>query len=240
MAREAELSHEIMVPPLFSPLAVSAPDVFAHACFVAASVGAGTLLWSRRSDVFECALVLEPEEPLIRVPPVLFVGLSAIADALAHAGPPQKPITFAWPDQVLIDGAAVGGARLGFPDGANPNRAPEWGVLGIKLRMTSDSDDPGAREDRTALFEEGFGEVEVPQLVESFARHFLARYSEWRDDGFTKMAATWLERLPPREGDVFGLDPSGDLLIKQGSKTERRALLPLLANPSWLFATEEG
>lgn len=240
MPREAELTHEILVPPLFTPVVVDAPDVFAHARAVAEKMGAGTLLWSRRTDLFDCAIVLEPEEPLVRVAPVIFVGLSAIADALAHLGPAQKPIHFAWPDRVLIDDGVVGGARLGFPDGAKPNRPPAWGVLGITLRVIAPGDDPGARLDRTALYEEGFGEIEVPQLVESFARHFLARYSEWRDDGFKAMAGAWLERLTREEGREFGLHPSGDLLIKRDGREERRDVLAALAHPSWLHALEPG
>ena len=41
-------------------------DAFAHATSIAAEQGAGTLVYVGRFDLAEFAVVLEPEEPLVR------------------------------------------------------------------------------------------------------------------------------------------------------------------------------
>src|ERR1700747_1903665 len=86
-------------------------DAFAHAVAVAGEEGAGTLRHVCRFDLAECAVVLEPEEPLRTARRALYAGLVALADALAVHAPPEKPVTFDWPDAVRVNGGLVGGAR---------------------------------------------------------------------------------------------------------------------------------
>src|SRR5262245_49717719 len=91
-------------------------DAFAHATRVAAEEGAGTLVYVGRFDLAEFAVVLEPEEPLKTARRALYAGLTALADALAVHAPPERPITFDWPDGVRVNGGLVGGARLAWPE----------------------------------------------------------------------------------------------------------------------------
>ena len=93
-------------------------DAFAHATSVAAEEGAGTLVYVGRFDLAEFAVVLEPEEPLRTARRALYAGLAALADALAVHAPPERPISFDWPDAVRVDGGLVGGGRLAWPQGA--------------------------------------------------------------------------------------------------------------------------
>src|SRR5947209_18027176 len=78
-------------------------DAFAHAIAVAPDEGAGTLVHVGRFDLAEFAVVLEPEEPLTTARRALYAGLCALADALAVHAPPEKPITFEWPDAIRGD-----------------------------------------------------------------------------------------------------------------------------------------
>ncbi len=57
-------------------------DAFAHGCAIAGEHGAGTLVWVRRFDVAEFAVVLEPEEPFGRARRAFFTCMNALADAL--------------------------------------------------------------------------------------------------------------------------------------------------------------
>src|SRR5262249_40327047 len=77
----------------------------------AAEQGAGTLVYVGRFDLAEFAVVLEPEEPLETARRALYAGLNALADALAVHAPPERPITFDWPDGVRVNGGLVGGGR---------------------------------------------------------------------------------------------------------------------------------
>ncbi len=74
--------------------------------------GPARSIYVGRFDLAEFAVVLEPEEPLKTARRALYAGLTALADALAVHAPPEKPITFDWPDGVRVDGGLVGGARL--------------------------------------------------------------------------------------------------------------------------------
>src|SRR5258707_15494829 len=67
-------------------------DAFAHATAVAAAEGAGTLVHVGRFDLAEFAVVLEPEERLRTARRAFYVGMNALADALAAHAPPEKPI----------------------------------------------------------------------------------------------------------------------------------------------------
>src|ERR1700758_3597053 len=82
-------------------------DAFAHATRVATEEGAGTLVYVGRFDLAEFAVVLEPEEPLKTARRAVYAGLVALADALAAHAPPEKPISFDWPDAIRVDGGLV-------------------------------------------------------------------------------------------------------------------------------------
>src|ERR1700754_2978708 len=94
-------------------------DAFAHAKANAAELGAGTLVHVGRFDLAEFAVVLEPEEPLCTARRALYAGMAALGNALAAHAPPEKPISFDWPDAVRVDGGLVGGGQLAWPAGTD-------------------------------------------------------------------------------------------------------------------------
>lgn len=223
---------DLAFPPVFTPVAAGTGNAFDRALSeAAAGSGAGTLVWSQTHERFDCAVVFEPDRPLARSMPALYVAALAIADALTANGPPNKLVTFAWPQLIAVDGAVVGATRMAWPEGAAEGEIPDWLVVGASLRMRwpTGLDDPGRTPGETALHEEGFGDLEVPELIESFSRHLLNRTSRWLEDGFDPIAYDWLGHLPAavRNGPVrHGLDPNGDLLLLDpgATKPERRAL----------------
>src|SRR5918994_3134065 len=121
---------DLQLPPCFNLVTLrEVGDAFAHATAHAAELGAGTLVYVGRFDLAEFAVVLEPEEPLRTARRAVYAGLAALADALAVHAPPEKPISFDWPDAVRVDGGLVGGARLAWPQGADENEPPAWLVF---------------------------------------------------------------------------------------------------------------
>jgi hypothetical protein len=218
-------------------------DAFAHASGVAAEEGAGTLVYVGRFDLAEFAVVLEPEEPLRTARRALYAGLAALADALAVHAPPEKPITFDWPDAIRVDGGLVGGARLAWPPGADENAPPPWLVFGAMIRTVAMGDEePGLRPLSAALEEEGFDDLGSGRLVESFARHLMVGIDAWQEQGFGEVAKNYLARLAPDKGVRRELADNGDLLVRRMGKTEaeRRPLLGALAQPSWLDPASGG
>ena len=110
-------------------------DAFTHACEIAPESGAGALIWVRRFDTCEVAVVLEPETPLAQARCAHYAVLNAAADALAIHCPPEKPLDFIWPDTIRLDGGIIGGARLAWPAGAREDMVPAWLVAGLVLRL---------------------------------------------------------------------------------------------------------
>jgi hypothetical protein len=219
-------------------------DAFAHATAVAAEEGAGTLVYVGRFDLAEFAVVLEPEEPLRTARRAVYAGLAALADALAVHAPPEKPISFDWPDAVRVDGGLVGGGRLAWPPRADENAPPAWLVFGAVIRTVAMGDEePGLRPLSAALEEEGFDDLGSGALVESFARHLMVAIDAWQEQGFGEIAKSYLARLEPEPGVRRDIDETGDLLVRRmvgKAEPERRSLTRALAEPSWLDPATGG
>jgi biotin-(acetyl-CoA carboxylase) ligase len=236
LGESAILQRPLDLPPGFSEKSLrESGDAFAHACAIASQEGAGTLVWVRRYDLVEFAVVLEPQEPLALARLVFYPCMNAVADALALHCPPERPISFDWPDALRFDGGLLGGGRLGWPDDAPDHLPPDWLVFGAQLRSSLVvAPDPGLRPDAVALDELGFEEVEAIDLIESFARHLLTGMHDWSERGAKLLAKRWLDRLARVKGVSHGIDANGDLLMRTDQGTRRRIFVDALASPSWL------
>jgi hypothetical protein len=158
-----------------------------------------------------------------------------------HA-PPEKPINFAWPDAILIDGGLVGGARLAWPAGSDEDVPPAWLVFGAMIRTAAiDEQEPGLHPLAAALDAEGF-DLGSHRLLESFARHLMVAIDAWQQIGFGEVARSYLSRLALKKGVRPDIADNGDLLMCDTDETaiERRPLLTVLAMPSWLDLSTGG
>lgn len=239
---------ELALPPPFTAVRLrELGDAFAHATSIAAAQGAGTLVHVGRFDLSEFAVVLEPEEPLRQARRAFYAGMVALADALAANAQPETSIAIGWPDSILVNDGLVGGGRLAWPQGIKEDETPPWLVFGAMVRTVSMTGvEPGLNPLVTALEEEGFTDVLSSQLVESFARHFMATIDSWHEGGFAAVAESYLARLPAEKGLRRDIDENGDLMVRrmgQGKaepEVERKALLPQFAKSAWLDPTTRG
>lgn len=228
------------LPPGYSAITLREHgDAYVHACRVAPEAGAGTLVWVRRFDLVETAVVLEPEQPLAAARRVFFCGMNAAADALALHCPPEKPLTFNWPDGIVLDGGLVGGMRMGWDYSAGETDVPRWMVLGLMLRttITGPRDWSAANPNTTSLEEEGVEILSAAELINSFSRHLLTRIDHWLNDGFTDVGRDYLGRLTPEKGTRRGIDTNGDLLVHKlgvDGPAARRSLTEGLSGCGWM------
>ena len=215
------LRPDLSLPPAFSLISLrEAGDAFAHAKGIAAHEGAGAIVWTRRFDLAEFALVLEPEEPLHEARRVLYAGANALADVLSALAPPERPITMDWPDALRVDGVLVGGVRLGWPDETTEDSTPDWLVLGAMVRtVVMRAGEPGLRPLLGGLDEEGFEELSPSEIIESFARYFLREMHEWDEAGFSGVCERWTGR---------------SVADRTSELSDDAALRAALATPSWL------
>ncbi len=212
-------------------------DAFTHAQAIAADEGAGTLVWVRRFDTIEVALVLEPEQVLSEARCALYAGMNAAADALSSYCPPEKSIEFAWPDTIMLDGGIIGGCRIAAAPGTNEGQVPDWLVLGLNVRSVVEMTIDHQFERGTSLVSEGFEMMDGNKIIESFSRHLMAGFDGWLSGGFKTLADRYLARLQPASGVRRGLDVNGDLLERQLpslKEMKRRPLTAALAVPQWL------
>lgn len=212
-------------------------DAFVHGCAIAAESGAGTLVWVRRYDLVEFAVILEPDEPLRTARRAFFAGINAAADAITVHAPPERLVSFAWPDTILFDGGVLGGARLGWPADCNERAVPDWLVFGVILRaadMAQIGEIEAARG--VALINEGFEMVETEAIIGSFARHLMSAVDRWKEQGFDPIATDYLERLVRSNPDERrAIDINGDLLTKASASNVpvRHDLVAALAKVAW-------
>jgi hypothetical protein len=242
LLRASVSDRALDLPPPYSLVPLrEAGDAFAHACAIAADEGAGTLVWVRRYDLAEFAVVLEPEEPLADARRAIYAGMNALADALAVHAPPSRPVTFDWPDTIRVDGVLVGGGRLGWPAGTREDEIPDWLVFSGMIRTAAiRAGEPGLRPLLGALDVLGFEAVDAGEIIASFSRHLMAAFHEWSETGFRAIASRWLDRLAQKSGEHTELAGNGDLQIShQASQRlrERKSLAQALATPSWLDPT---
>jgi len=232
------------LPPPFHAVALrEVGDAFAHAIKIAVEAGAGTLVHVGRFDLTEFAIVLEPEEPLYIARCALYVGLRALADALAIHAPPEKPISFDWPATIRVDGGLVGGARLAWPAGAKENEPPPWLVFGAMVRTADMNEQDSALHPLSAaLATEGFVDIGSNRLLENFCRHLMVAVDVWHHDGFDRIAKSYLSRLMVEKDTHHEIDANGDLLVHRANQRsfERRPLLSALAAAPWFDPATRG
>ncbi len=215
-SRPADVEQTLDLPPGYTLVALREfGDAFVHGCAIASDTGAGTLVWVRRYDLVEFAVVLEPEEPLLSARRAFFAGMNAAADAIAAHCPPEREVSFDWPDAIRFDGGLLGGARLGWPADCAEDEVPAWLVFGVMLRA---ADMAHVEQVQTAtgvsLLSEGFEMVDTDAIIGSFARHLMTAFDLWNERGFETIARDYLARLPSRKaGERRRIDLSGDLLI---------------------------
>ncbi len=229
-------------------------DAFVHAQSIAAEQGAGTLVWVRRFDTIEFAVVLEPEQALGDARRVHYAVMNAAADAIAAQCPPERPLTIAWPDTLVLDGGILGGTRIAWPVGCGDDATPDWLVVGVMVRSVvnvkrdladvlaqpaiglSQQLDQVQRRG-TSLEAEGFEMMDGHKIISSFCRHFMVYLDQWQEKGFVPVGQHYLARLNEVKGVKRGIDVNGDLLertLADVKNPKRTSLVDALAVPQWL------
>ena len=246
MSRRADAEQTLDLPPGYTLVALrELGDAFAHGCEIAAASGAGTLVWVRRYDLVEFAVVLEPDEPLASARRALFAGMNAVADAIASHCPPEREVSFDWPDAIRFDAGLLGGARLGWPPDCAEDEVPAWLVFGVILRA---ADMAHIEEVQAAsgvsLLGEGFEMIDTNAIIESFTRHLMTGFDQWRERGFEPIAQNYLARLANRKAvEQRAIDGNGDLLVRAAAgkgPPERTGLVDALARTAWYDRQARG
>lgn len=217
METATETAPKIVLPPPFTLHRVSARDVLAEGVRLAPVEGAGTLVVHIGKGLLGLAVVLEPEESLVKSQMAFLLGMVALADALAAHCPPERAVRLVWPDELRYDKARLGGGRLAVAPGAGPEDVPDWMVFAAELIADRDHlAEPGRHPDSTSLKEEVFDPAE--EIISTFASYLMLYFDRWRHDGIDAVTNRYLMRIDPPllrgvrriEGDrLVEITPSG-------------------------------
>lgn len=229
-------SRDPSFPPLLTSFPVDpAEQSFDAACRAAAAgtASAGDVLWSRRRDRLDCAVVFEPDVVTAQALQVVLVAMVAFGDAIGAVAPPEVGIGYRWPNILLANAGVLGTVNTAVSPELDRDGAPHWMVVGldVALKAAPDAPEPGHDAVRTTLWDEGCGALDNIQALEAFARHLLAWLHDWQVDGFAAARKSWLAR-GPRPGDPVsvacgsetadgcfaGLDADGGLLLEKAGE----------------------
>ena len=214
------------LPPPFSARWV-ASDAFGAARTMALADGEpGTLVLGEDDALLELAIILEPDRPAADCFAVLPLAMLALAEAWASAAPDAEPLQFAWPSGLVVDGAAVGRARLALPK-PGPEKLPVWLVVGLELRLSPAAESTD-EQPQSALDMAEVADVSTATLVEAFAQQFLVWVQDWQADGLGSAATAFQERLVEPAGEVARIDPLTFDLVSSGPPEEREGLAEAL------------
>jgi hypothetical protein len=209
--------RRVHLPPPFTLHRTDLGDVLAEGVRLAPDEGAGTLVLHQSPGLLAMAVVLEPEQPLAEAQLAFLLGMTALADALAAHCPPERPVRLIWPDQVLYDGARLGGGRFATAPGCAQDAVPDWMVFAAELIADRDHlEEPGRYPGSTSLKEEAFDPAE--DIASTFASYLMLYFDRWKHEGFDAVGNRFLMRVDPPllrgvrrlEGDrMVEITPSG-------------------------------
>lgn len=189
--------------------------------------------WSSPEGNLHMSVVLGCAEAV--APQLGFVAALAVADAVdATCG--QARVRLKWPNDVMLEGAKLGGLLLEVEQTA---RGPAV-VLGIGVNLQHFPDD--ARYVATSLQAQGV-EVAAEAIMDRVLRSLDVRLDEWKASGFGRVREAWASR-GHRRGDSLrigsagarvdatfvGLDLDGSLLALVDGKVERFTSAEILSN----------
>jgi len=230
-----------LFPPLLQGLATGPADPFRVACSQARrGVDSGLLTWSITEGRLRAALVLAPEVALEPAMAAFCACAVGAQNALGALAPPESAVHLDWTGGIRLNGGHCGGLRVAA-SGRDPNAVPDWLVVGLELTLHLPDDlEPGQTPDRTALDQEGGGDLDPVDLLEAWARHSLlwlnelddpkgrsGLYRAWENLAWNLGRAISLPLDGTRLGGTFlGLDENFGMVLKTASDTR---LIPLSA-----------
>ncbi|WP_425044124.1 DUF4444 domain-containing protein [Primorskyibacter sp. S87] len=227
-----------MSEPTFPPLMTGQPasggeDPFDRAQALAAlGCDGGTVVYNVQVDRLRASIVFAPEVPLEQAMTMLPLCAVGFQNALGALAPPEVAVHLDWAGGIRVNGAQCGRFRVAASE-RDPNKVPDWLVVGLDLPLLQTAQDPGQTPDVTALFDEGCADLDPVGLLESWTRHSLVWINRWEEDGNAPLHAEWMGlvwgvgepiALFDRQGSFLGVDENFGMLLRESDGTH---LIPL-------------
>lgn len=189
--------------------------------------------WQAPEGNLNLSVLLRPQRPAAEAG--MFALLAGVAVAEALQALTGLTPTLKWPNDLLLDGAKLGGILI---DAASAGDRLDWLVIGIGVNLRAAPVIGGRKT--IALGEKG-----AELAAETAARAILERLGQWRDAPAAAITAAWLARghepgTPIMvcageerwQGRFAGLSPRGELRLHCGDRIELISTGEVLLGPS--------
>lgn len=225
-------------PPLLTGYAV-AGDPYEAALSAVREVDPGAVFYGPDDTTMRAAVVLAPETALSEAVGVCFAVALGLNDAIGALAPPEVAVHFEWPGGFRVNGAVCGAMRA-CASTDDPKCEPDWLVIGTEVPVAlGPGVEPGEMPNQTTLHAEGCGDITVPDLIETWARHMMNWLHIFLTDGFAPLHENWRGRAfklgeavtAPVPGTFVGLDEWGGMILKDQERTRILPLTRLLESP---------
>lgn len=235
------MENKPSLPGLYELVVVEEADsARAHAERLAArGADEGTLVWVKKqtegtgrrgkywisgSRNLHCAVILRPEESFEICCQLSLLASVCTAQAITVIGEPMEELRLGWPNDVYLNRGKVAGIHVSGQMDAGG--VVDWAVISVNVNTFDQPEGLGVAA--SSLRGEGFEVFERTELLESFAREFLAWLNRWADEGLAPVTKAWLwrggwmgERTVDYAGKTFrgtfeGLEDNGALKLRTG------------------------
>lgn len=146
--------------------------------------------WIPGEGNLHCAVILRPGEPLETCSQLSLLTAVCVAQAITLVGEPMEELRLGWPNDVYLNRGKVAGVHLsGQVDAGN---RVEWMVIAVNINTASRPEGLGLNA--ASLHGEGFEVSDRIDVLEGFAREFLAWLNRWAEEGMEPVRKAWLWR----------------------------------------------
>jgi len=145
--------------------------------------------WISGSNNLHAAVILRPDFSLDACCQLSLVAAVSACQAVTLVGEPMEELRLGWPNDIYLNRGKVGAVHL---SGALSGDRVEWLVVSVNLNTFDHP--PGLGFKASSLRTEGFERHARVDVLEAFAREFLAWLNRWADDGLEPVRRAWLWR----------------------------------------------
>jgi BirA family biotin operon repressor/biotin-[acetyl-CoA-carboxylase] ligase len=208
---------------------------------LAAGVNHGTVVWAESQTAgrgrlgrdwvsppgnLYCSIILRPKIDQAHMSEISFVCALAVRDAIEPALPPDVPVQFKWPNDVLAGARKVAGILVEAEK--LPDEARTALIVGIGINIVSA---PRETDYPATCISAMTRAPRVSRLLTSLVAALDRRVELWTRSGFAAIRQEWMDHAYGVGGQVTasngisgtftGLDETGAIIIASGSERHR-------------------
>jgi BirA family transcriptional regulator, biotin operon repressor / biotin---[acetyl-CoA-carboxylase] ligase len=145
------------------------------------------------------SLIARPDCPPAEAAQLGFVAAVGLGEAIAELAGAALPLSYKWPNDVLLRGRKLAGILLESETGGGGG-AVDFVVIGTGVNLVVRPDN--VEYPAISLADEGLGDIPPTALLAAFLRHYDIWAARWRDEGFAVVRAAWLRRAGGIGSDI--------------------------------------